>query len=75
MSIEKGLNALPGVEATVHFATESARVAFDSTSADVATFISTIEGLGSGARTLAAATPDMLDAEVREQHDCWCRWY
>ncbi len=67
MSIEKGLNALPGVEATVHFATESARVAFDSTSADVATFISTIEGLGYGARTLAETTPDMLDAEVRER--------
>ena len=67
MSIEKGLNALPGVEATVNFATESARVAFDSTSADVATFISTIEGLGYGARTLAETTPDMLDAEVRER--------
>ena len=67
MSIEKGLNALPGVEATVNYATESARVAFDSTSADVATFISTIEGLGYGARTLAETTPDMLDAEVRER--------
>jgi len=67
MSIEKGLNALPGVEATVNFATESARVAFDSTSADVATFISTIERLGYGARTLAETTPDMLDAEVRER--------
>ena len=67
MSIEKGLNALPGVEATVNYATESARVAFDSTSADVATFIATIEGLGYGARTLAETTPDMLDAEVRER--------
>jgi len=67
MSIEKGLNALPGVEATVNFATESARVAFDSTSTDVATLISTIEGLGYGARTLAETTPDMLDAEVRER--------
>ena len=67
MSIEKGLNALPGVEATVNFATESARVAFDSTSADVPTFISVIEGLGYGARTLAETTPDMLDAEVRER--------
>ena len=67
MSIEKGLNALPGVEATVNYATESARVAFDSTSADVATFITTIEGLGYGARTLAETTPDMLDAEVRER--------
>ena len=65
MSIEKGLNAIPGVDATVNYATESARVAFDSTSADVATFISTIEGLGYGARTLAETTPDMLDAEVR----------
>jgi Cu+-exporting ATPase len=67
MSIEKGLNGLPGVEATVNFATESARIAFDTTTADVATFISTIEGLGYSARTLEETTPDMLDAEVRER--------
>ena len=67
MSIEKGLNGLPGVEAIVNFATESARIAFDSTSADAATFISTIEGLGYSARTLEETTPDMLDAEVRER--------
>ena len=67
MSIEKCLNGLPGVEATVNFATESARIAFDSTSADAATFISTIEGLGYSARTLEETTPDMLDAEVRER--------
>lgn len=67
MSIEKGLNGLHGVEATVNFATESARIAFDTTTADVATFISMIEGLGYSARTLEETTPDMLDAEVRER--------
>ena len=55
------------MEAIVNFATESARIAFDSTSADAATFISTIEGLGYSARTLEETTPDMLDAEVRER--------
>lgn len=67
MSIEKGLNGLPGVEATVNFATESARIAFDATTVNVASFISTIEGLGYSARTLEETTPDMLDAEVRER--------
>ena len=30
MTIEKGLNRLNGVEATVNFATESARITFDA---------------------------------------------
>jgi P-type Cu+ transporter len=67
MSIEKGLLALDSVEATVNFATESARITFDPSIVDVAHLVSTVESLGYGARTLAETTPDMLDAEVRER--------
>ena len=67
MSIEKGLLALDSVEATVNFATESARITFDPSIVDISRLVSTIESLGYGARTLAETTPDMLDAEVRER--------
>jgi P-type Cu+ transporter len=67
MSIEKGLNGLDSVEATVNFATESARITFDPSVVDVSRLVSTVESLGYGARTLAETTPDMLDAEVRER--------
>ena len=67
MTIEKGLNHLAGVEATVNFATESARVTFDASQVDTVKLVSLIESLGYGARSLAETTPDMLDAEVRER--------
>ena len=67
MSIEKGLLALDSVEATVNFATESARITFDPSIVDISRLVSTVESLGYGARTLAETTPDMLDAEVRER--------
>ena len=67
MTIEKGLNRLDGVEATVNFATESARVTFDATQTDTLNLVSLVESLGYGARPLAETTPDMLDAEVRER--------
>ena len=67
MTIEKGLNHLTGVEATVNFATESARVTFDALQVDTVKLVSLIESLGYGARPLAETTPDMLDAEVRER--------
>jgi Cu+-exporting ATPase len=67
MSIEKGLIALDSVEATVNFATESARITFDPAIVDISQLVSTVESLGYGARTLAETTPDMLDAEVRER--------
>jgi Cu+-exporting ATPase len=65
MTIEKGLNRLDGVEATVNFATESARVTFDASQTDTLNLVSLVESLGYGARPLAETTPDMLDAEVR----------
>jgi Cu+-exporting ATPase len=67
MTIEKGLNHLAGVEATVNFATESARVTFDASQVDTVKLVALIESLGYGARSLAETTPDMLDAEVRER--------
>ena len=67
MTIEKGLNHLAGVEATVNFATESARVTFDASQVDTLKLVSLVESLGYGARPLAETTPDMLDAEVRER--------
>ncbi len=67
MTIEKGLNHLDGVEATVNFATESARVTFDASQVDTLKLVSLVESLGYGARPLAETTPDMLDAEVRER--------
>ena len=67
MTIEKGLNRLNGVEATVNFATESARITFDALQTDTVNLLSIVESLGYGARPLAETTPDMLDAEVRER--------
>ena len=67
VTIEKGLNHLTGVEATVNFATESARVTFDASQVDTVKLVSLVESLGYGARPLAETTPDMLDAEVRER--------
>ena len=67
MTIEKGLNHLAGVEATVNFATESARVTFDASQVDTVKLVSLVESLGYGARPLAETTPDMLYAEVRER--------
>ncbi|MFM9138482.1 MAG: heavy metal translocating P-type ATPase, partial [Actinomycetota bacterium] len=67
MNIEKGLNSLSGVSATVNFAAESARVVVQSSDVSADLLIRTVEGLGYGARLLEETTPDMLDAEVREK--------
>lgn len=67
MNIEKGLNSLSGVSATVNFAAESARVIVQSADVSTERLIRTVEGLGYGARLLEETTPDMLDAEVREK--------
>ena len=67
MNIEKGLNSMSGVVATVNFAAESARVVVQSGNVTTEQLIRTVEGLGYGARLLDDTTPDMLDAEVREK--------
>jgi Cu+-exporting ATPase len=67
MSIEKGLNAVDGVEAAVNFAAESARVTFDPSKASSEDLLAVVSSLGYGARLMQDTTPDMLDAEVREK--------
>ncbi|MFZ9817884.1 MAG: heavy metal translocating P-type ATPase [Ilumatobacteraceae bacterium] len=67
MNIERGLNSISGVSATVNFAAESARVAVTEKDVTSDRLISFVEGLGYGARLLENTTPDMLDAEVREK--------
>ncbi|HEX6138080.1 MAG TPA: heavy metal translocating P-type ATPase [Casimicrobiaceae bacterium] len=47
--IEKTLNRLPGVEAAVNFATESARVRYDRSRADVAALLAAVTRAGYGA--------------------------
>ena len=44
--IERKLNKLDGVEATVNYATEAASVSFDPTSVSVDDLISTVEATG-----------------------------
>ncbi len=61
--IERALNRLDGVEATVNFATERAAVAFDPERASVDELVGAVESIGYGARErppLAAAPPDRL---------------
>jgi len=67
ITIEKSLNSLGGVEATVNFAGESARVVFDASAIDAGKLMAAVASLGYGARLLEDMTPDMLDAELRER--------
>jgi len=47
--IERKLNKLDGVEATVNYATEEAAVSFDSRTADLAKIVAAVEAVGYGA--------------------------
>lgn len=67
MTIEKSLNSLAGVEATVNFSGESARVVFDASAIDADKLMAAVASLGYVARLLEDMTPDMLDAELRER--------
>ena len=80
--VEKELNKLDGVTATVNFATESARVAFPA-AVTVGDLISVVEQAGYGAAEPAApegepagaARPDAADDEAtRCGSGCWCAW-
>ncbi|MFM9122820.1 MAG: cation transporter, partial [Actinomycetota bacterium] len=62
MTIEKRLNQLDGVTASVNFATESARVVLTDQIVDSATLIREIEKIGYGARLAKDTTLEMLDA-------------
>ena len=56
--IEKRLNKLDGVTATVNFASEHAAVAFDPAQVDVAALIGAVEAAGYGAALPEAVTDD-----------------
>jgi Cu+-exporting ATPase len=62
--IEKELNRLDGVEASVNYATEEASVAFDPASIELEQLIETIETIGYGA-ALAGAQVDEPDHVLR----------
>ena len=67
MTIEKGLNKLPGVQASVNFATESARISFSNQQTNPEKIIETVKSLGYNARLLENTTTEMLEAEVSER--------
>src|SRR5687767_13494814 len=56
--IERALNKLDGVEATVNLATEGAAVRFDPARIDVDEVIAAVEEIGYGAALPRAATDD-----------------
>ncbi|MFM7252097.1 MAG: heavy metal translocating P-type ATPase [Ilumatobacteraceae bacterium] len=61
MRIEKKLNRLDGVEATVNYATEQAHVVFRPGLADETLLVQTIEGIGYGASVPSPNSADDLD--------------
>ena len=67
MTIERGLNKMPGVQASVNFATESARISFSNQQTNPGRIIETVKSLGYNARLLENTTTEMLEAEVSER--------
>ena len=67
MTIEKGLNKMPGVQASVNFATESARISFSNQQTNPEKIIETVKSLGYNARLLENTTTEMLEAEVSDR--------
>ena len=65
--IEKGLNDLKGVRATVNFATESARIDFDPAQVDVNRVVARVSELGYAARPMKDVSAEDLDAESTEK--------
>jgi P-type Cu+ transporter len=64
--IQKELNEIPGIEAAVNYATESAMVAFDGASVSEATLIKAIEHAGYSARVMDDQPfDDDLEARLR----------
>src|SRR5213592_2286784 len=56
--IEKKLNKLDGVEATVNFATEQANVRYDATRVNLEQLVAAVEGVGYAAALPAARTEE-----------------
>ena len=66
VKVEKALNQIAGVTATVNFATESARVTLTD-AVSTQQVIERIEKAGYGARLLEDTTPEMLDKETLDR--------
>ena len=64
--IEKKLNRLDGVEATVNYATEKATVTYDPALVTPERLVETVESIGYGASPASSATP--LAAEPEDAH-------
>ena len=73
--VEKVLNRLPGVSATVNFATETARVAYDAGASTPEVLIKTVEKAGYGAHLKTAVSGDdhnrQQEASLRAQNRCF----
>ena len=67
MTIEKGLKKIPSVQATVNYATESARVSFSDKETSANEIIDVVKSLGYNARLLENTTTEMLETEVSER--------
>jgi Cu+-exporting ATPase len=67
MTIEKGLKKIPSVQASVNYATESARVSFSDKQTSTDEIISAVKSLGYNARLLENTTTEILEAEVSER--------
>jgi len=66
MKVEKSLNTLGGVQATVNFATETARITVED-GVTTEQLVAQVEKAGYGARLVADTTPEMLDKETNER--------
>ena len=67
MTIEKGLKKIPSVQASVNYATESARVSFSQKQTSTDEIINAVKSLGYNARLLENTTTEILEAEVSER--------
>jgi Cu+-exporting ATPase len=70
--IERKLNKLDGVEATVNYATEQAAVSFDATRLDIADLVAAVEAIGYGA-ALPRAAADVSQDESSAVAAQWLR--
>ncbi len=64
--VEKSLNSMDGVSATVNFATETARITLEG-GITTQQLVAQVEQAGYRARLLADTTPEMLDKETNER--------
>lgn len=66
LKVEKSLNSIEGVSATVNFATETARITLHD-AVTTERLVAEVEKAGYGARLVADTTPEMLDKETNER--------